>query len=127
MTEELDALLPIHRVVTVGTEQIEVKPYKFGQLNKVIKAAEPLFVHLKQINVDGSPEEVGGRVLQTVLTNGGDSLTTIIALSIGKSSDWVENLELDEVVELASAVFEVNKDFFTKKIAPLLAVVINRK
>ena len=121
MTDQLEVLFPKSIPVQVGDETVTIAPFKFGQINKVIKVATPLFGLLKsQVDLTQSESEVGTQVLELVLTNGGDALAEILTISTNKPLSWVEDLENDKVIELLVATVEVNKDFFIKKVLPLI-------
>ena len=121
MTDQLEVLFPNSINVKVGDETIIISPFKFGQINKVIKVATPLFGLLKsQVDLTKTESEVGAQVMELVLTNGGDALGEIINIATGRSKEWIDELESDSVIELLVAIVEVNKDFFTKKVLPLI-------
>jgi len=43
-----------------------------------------------------------------------------IAIAARKPQDWVEALSLDDAITLATALFEVNADFFVQRVVPTL-------
>ena len=121
MTDQLDILFPGTTQVVVNEETINLAPFKFGQINKVIKVATPLFGLLKtQVDLSKTESEVGAQVIELILVNGGDALIDIICIATNKSTQWVEDLDNDKVIELLVGIVEVNKDFFIKKVLPLI-------
>jgi hypothetical protein len=50
----------------------------------------------------------------------GEELYEGVAICVDKDAAWIADGELDEFVALASKVFEVNRDFFARRLAPLL-------
>ena len=46
----------------------------------------------------------------------------LMMIGTKKPREWVEDLEMDQGVEVITAVFEVNADFFTQKVLPLINV-----
>jgi hypothetical protein len=121
MTDQLEVLFPRNIQVEVNDEQINLTPFKFGQINKVVKVATPMFGLLKtQVDLSKTEGEVGAQIMELVVTNGGDALSEVIQIATNKSKQWVDELDNDKVIELLVGIVEVNKDFFTKKVLPLI-------
>ena len=57
---------------------------------------------------------------------GGDLLSAI-ATAVGKPREWVDDLDADDAVLLASTVIEVNADFFTRQVMPRLSALSFRR
>lgn len=123
MTNELETIFPTGKQVNIGEETLNITPFKLGQINKVLKAAEPMFVVFKTVDTNGTDEEVGSKIITELLLHCGDSIRDILAISVNKSVEWVDELEADKVIELLSVIFEVNKDFFIQKVLPMLKKV----
>ena len=48
------------------------------------------------------------------------SLTELIVLSTKLDKDKVENLLLDDFIRLGIAVYDVNRDFFLRRLGPMM-------
>ena len=60
-------------------------------------------------------------LLLDLIEKHGDSVFEVASLCTGEPAAWLEEGEIDEFVQLAQKIFEVNRDFFRQKLAPLLA------
>ena len=131
MTDELQALLP-ERDVTVKGETITVSPLFFGQLPKAVKLMQPLADALRGANIlwiEG--ESVKLRTdwplkLPQVVAEGGEALIDLLAFIINRPREWFDTLDMDDGVTLTRKVFEVNIDFFAKRIAPMLPEAVTQ-
>lgn len=123
--------------ITIRNEKINVKAYNWIQ---TLKMANPFrtVIHTVFDNSDkiGSLAEFQGASaikqfyaivdLFADIDNVeefADALSEMIAESIGKEKDYVKLLDIDEVVELAIAVFKVNKDFFAQKLEKVMKLI----
>lgn len=120
-------ILTNEKTVVIGGESIVVKPYSW--VNS-LKMAKYLSVILKTLvdNIDefssfSEADTENGivfaeKILALAEKAGKDdvveALTVLVAVGIKKDEEFVANLPLDEACEAALAVYEVNKDFFTK-------------
>ena len=124
---DLQVLLP-NREITLNGEVVEIKPFAFGKIPKVIKQAshliqvvmslpEGLITEDGDINLEDPATTI---VLASMLEHGGGAIFEILALAANKPMSWVEELQPDEGILLLVKVWEVNKDFFTRRLGPLL-------
>ena len=121
MTDQLEVLFPSTRVLTINDEQITVGPIKFGQLNKMTKVIQPVFGMLKaQVDLSQGEQQVGAQVIELLFTNCGDAIGELVSIACNKPQIWVDELTSDQVIEIVLAFVEVNRDFFSKKILPLI-------
>lgn len=130
MNDELDALFPA-RELTVNSETLTIAPFFFGQLPKAVKLMRPLAEALQSTNVVSVDAEGGVSLasdwplkIPAIVADGGDALLDLLAFVVKKPRDWFDTLGVDDGVTLTRAAFEVNRDFFVKKIVPLLPVAI---
>lgn len=49
-----------------------------------------------------------------------------VAIASRRPNEWVAGLELDEAIRLAQAVFEVNADFFIRRLLPAITEAAGR-
>ena len=62
-------------------------------------------------------------VIVVVATRAAFPPATAIAIAVGKPREWVDDLDADDAVLLASTVIEVNADFFTRQVMPRLSAL----
>ena len=102
----MDDLIPPTRTVLVGGREVAVEVLRMRQLPGFGKAiAEPF------------PAIVAGDYL-TVVLQWPDQVTEALAIATGLDKAFLGNLRPDEFLNLASAVFEVNLDFFARAVFP---------
>lgn len=103
---DLDKLIPATRTVHVGGVDVVVEVLRMRQLPGFGKAiAEPL------------SSIVAGDYL-TVVMQWPDQVSEAVAIATGLDKAFLGNLRPDEFLNLASAVFEVNLDFFARAVFP---------
>ena len=107
---DLEVLFPDGKTVTVAGEGITVKPFTFGQIPKVVGTVKKLAGVVQGDQID---------VLDAI-EKGGEDLLALAAFVVGKPRAWFDAVPTDEGVELLKAIFEVNLDFFAKRVRPLL-------
>ncbi len=96
--------------LTVAGRDLTLTPVRLGQLPAFVRAVEPF---AKQI--------AGGQFDPIeLLADHGANVIRALEVATGQPREWVESLELDEAIRLASAVLEVNADFFTHRVLPAL-------
>lgn len=104
---DLDVLVPQARVLELAGQRLTISPLVVGELPAMLKAARPFAEQLT-----GEPNWL------SLLCDHGDALLTALALTSRQPRDWVDALALDDAITLAAAVFEVNADFFMRRVAP---------
>lgn len=104
---DLDVLVPQARVLELTGQRLTVSPLVVGELPAMLKAVHPFAEQLT-----GEPDWL------TLLCDHGDTLLAALALASRQPRDWVDALALDDAITLAAAVFEVNADFFVRRVAP---------
>ena len=121
MTGALDVLEPEARAVQYQGERLEIQPLTIGMLPKFVRLARPVIDAL--IDADLAQLRDGDEldVLLDLVVDHGEASFAAAALVTGKPQAWIESGDPAEFVELATAIFEVNRDFFIQKLAPLLA------
>jgi hypothetical protein len=115
---DLDILFP-ERVLTLGQETVEVKPFRFGDFKKVLAILDEF------IEIFSSDPETW---VQTLLGSGEEAveaLATLTLFSVNRDRDWLNSLEGDLALDLFFKVFEVNADFFVRKLTTGATLVAN--
>lgn len=123
MSNELTQLFPSGKQISIKDENLTIKPFKFGELPKVFKTIEPITGSLTQLinNRDNPAVAIAG-----IFATGGDSIVELLVIGAKKPVEWVNDLEMDEGIELLTAVIEVNADFFIQKVLPHLSKVAQK-
>ena len=60
-------------------------------------------------------------VMLNLVTTCAEQVYTVIASMTDKEQDFIEDLDIDEGLKVAIAVYELNKSFFVDQVYPLLA------
>jgi hypothetical protein len=94
---------------------VEIRPLKLKQLSQVLKCINELAD--SGVSLTGNFNEV------TLLLTGGDVAIKLIAIASGEPVEVIEKLELDDAAAMAGAIYRVNKTFFQKKGATILAAL----
>lgn len=115
----LTKILPFRKVVTVANAfneslEIKVRPYKLGQLPSVME-------EIKSLTSVMTGEEID---IFKAVADHTPNVLKLVAMATGCSVDFIEELHSDDGLELIEAVFEVNKDFFIQKVAPVLQSIM---
>lgn len=115
--KEMKVLFP-GKEVTVNNEVICIKPFKFGKLPQVLKVMQQIAgAAQKHINAGTISTPEG---LMEIAAQGGEDLTKLMAMNIGKEVSWFDEVESDEGLELLLAFIEVNFSFFIERILPMI-------
>ncbi|NCP64099.1 MAG: hypothetical protein GW836_05515 [Paraglaciecola sp.] len=107
---EFDAFGAQPTDLTIANETLVISPIRVGEIPKILSAIKPFSEQLMADQIDW----LG------IITQHGDSLLAAIAIAARKPQDWVEALSLDDAITLATALFEVNADFFVQRVVPTL-------
>lgn len=124
MTDQIQILFPEGKEIILKESVFIIKPFTFGQLPKVIKAitkASKTFEEIKMTQNTINPADA-----LSILSESGDELVELLADILKVEKSFIEDLEMDEAVELITAFFEVNTDFFTKRVVPLLQKALKK-
>lgn len=111
---DLDTLVPQGIELVIDGEPLVIKPLKVGQLPGFLRAISPVMQQISSTEIDWL----------ALFGERGDDLLSAIAIAVGKSRVWVDELAADEAILLAAKVIEVNADFFTRTVMPRLDGVL---
>ena len=122
MVDELEAIEPSTRTVTFNGERLELQPLKVGAIPKIVRLARPVINRV--LDLEALPDQDDGKMVDLALdlidAHGAD-LFKAVGIAIKREPDWVEDGDINEFIELCRALYEVNRDFFGRHLAPLLA------
>jgi hypothetical protein len=109
------ALPPVPKFIEVAGERIDLIPLKVGEVPAFARAVQPVAASLS-----ASPDWLA------LMAEHGEAVIDAVAVASRRPREWVAALELDEAVRLAEAVFEVNADFFIRRLLPVVTEAASR-
>jgi hypothetical protein len=115
MGDTFVALPPVPVTLVIGGERLDLTPLKVGDVPAFARAVQPVAASLS-----ASPDWLA------LLAEHGEAVIDAVAIASRRPSEWVTNLEIDDAVRLAEAVFEVNADFFIQRVLPSLTEAATR-
>jgi hypothetical protein len=124
MSNDLQVMAPEPILVSVSGEVIEIKQIRVGQISKAMRIAHPFYENLKAAKDAAKKSDdpgVYGFDIYTLVMENTDAIIDMVALLCGKDRGWVEDLSLDDLIAVFSAIVEVNLDFFIQRLLPLLS------
>lgn len=96
-------------VLTLSGTALELTPIRLGELPRLLAVVGPLVEELV-----GDPDWIA------LLGRHGESVLDLLAITTRRERAWVNDLSLEDAVQLAAAVFEVNADFFVAHVIPAI-------
>jgi len=109
------ALPPEPLILSLGGDHLEITPLRIGELPAFARAVKPIAAHLTL-----QPDWM------LILSEDGEALILAMALACRRQPEWLAALSLDEAIQVAEAIFEVNADFFIQRVVPQLQRVSQR-
>lgn len=122
MTDALDAIAPADTPVQYRGERLEIQPLVVGAVPKIVRLARPVIDEV--LKLEAIPDEQSGDMVDLAMNlvdQHSDALFAAVALAIGKPREWVEGGDIGEFTDLCIALVKVNRDFFVRRLGPLLA------
>lgn len=121
--QDMDVIEPQARVVEFRGERLEIRPLTIGAVPGLVRASRPVINSLLDAAwiTDGAAfdaQSFDGAL--DLIEQHGEAVVQGVALAIGRDAKWVASGDISEFIDLTVAVLEVNRDFFTRRIAPLL-------
>lgn len=110
--QTLEKIAPTPLRLDIAGERLSILPIKTRELPGMMKAIAPILAEIQD-----------GDILGALATNA-DSLVAAVSIGSRKDRAWVDELELDDLVELAGSVLEVNADFFVHRVLPGLTKAV---
>lgn len=102
-------------VLTLAGTALELTPIRLGELPRLLTVVRPLAEELS-----GEPDWI------VLLARHGESVLDLLAITTRRERAWINDLSLEDAVQLAAAVFEVNADFFVAHVVPAIQGVAQR-
>lgn len=131
--DDLEVLAAASTSASYRGTQVCLEPVSIGRLPALVRVVRPMLASAQAIAT--APSAAGGDavaitdamdiditfdLLLGLIEDHADGLFEAVALLTGRDVEWIRGGDPAEFIELALAAVEVNRDFFTKRIAPLL-------
>ena len=94
--------------IEIAGETLSITPIRVGEVPALLATIQPFADQLASVEPDWL----------AILSTHGTALLRTLALASRQSQDWIDALPLDAAIALATAVFEVNADFFVQRVKP---------
>lgn len=121
MSDELEALEPSGSSIPYRGEMLDVRPLEIGQVPQLVRKCRGAVNVVLAMDALPDGNDVGFiDLIMDLAGSHGEELYEGVAICVGKDPAWIAKGKLDEFAVLATAVFEVNRDFFVRRLAPLL-------
>lgn len=120
--DELEVMFPQGKTLSINDANLTIKPFKFGELSKVMKLTDGILGSL----MGASQGKDLALVFRTVIGDHGDKVAELMALSSKQSVEWINELDVDQAIELFAAIVEVNADFFIRRVLPKVTTEMQR-
>lgn len=117
MTTESEILFPAGKQLKIGEEEITVSRMKLHQIIKSTGLLSGIFDLAYQLFQDN---DLNIKSIMELFSTDGDNMLEFISIAIAKDRKFVNELELDDAVNVLTAILEVNMDFFVSKVMPMM-------
>jgi len=119
MTNEANALSGADaQVVEFGGERLEIRPLRFGQLLDIVAIASPMIESITALT-SGTGDDMA--FFFELVRKHRREVPQVLALATGRDAQFIEDAEIDQVIELFVAVYGANRDFFDQRLRPAIA------
>lgn len=122
MTDALDVIEPSAEGVQYAGERLIVRPLTIGQIPQLVRKARPVIdalFALDQVGDDDSDQLLG--LALALIEDHGEAACEAVAIAVSVDPSVIAKGSLEEFQQLATKVLEVNRDFFVRRLGPLLA------
>lgn len=109
MTDGLKTFPPEPVVLTLSGQTLELTPIRLGELPRLLKVVKAL-----ASNLNSEPDWMA------LIAEQGEPVLELLAITTRRDRTWINELSLEDAVQLAAAVFEVNADFFVAQVVPAI-------
>lgn len=113
---DLASLLATEKTINIGGKDVVVKKMRVKQIPPVIATISPFAHLLKSYKDQGEQFDM----MQVVLYHNVEALQ-LVKILCDEEPEFVDELDIEELVVLVTAIVEVNLDFFVRRVLPLLS------
>lgn len=127
-TDEMEVLAAASTSMNYQGEVLEIAPLSVGRIPLVVRELRPVVAALRSASaVEGTIEiDITPELVMDLVVDHSGALFGATALCVGRDREFVESGDAAEFIALALKVVEVNRDFFTRQITPLLGGLRDR-
>jgi len=111
----MTVLPPVPFEIRVADQTIALTPLVLGELPAFAKAIQPFTADLAI-----EPDWL------RLLGSHGEAMIEAMSIASRQPREWIAGLALDEAIFLAQSLFEVNADFFIRRVVPKLGEAVSR-
>lgn len=112
---ELAALVNEPRMVHAGGREIAITPIKVRELPAFMRAVEPVLGMAS-----------AGADMMTLISHNAEAVIEATAIGARVERDFIDGLDLDDLIAVTSAVIEANADFFVQRLLPAFMAASER-
>ena len=118
----LEAIAPATTVVEYQGERLDIRPLTIGQIPEVVRRARPVIDSVLRLeSLDTEDQGALVDLVMDMITEHGDGVFEAASVVTGLDVAVIRAGGPDEFLQLCVTVFEVNRDFFVRRLAPMLA------
>lgn len=118
-TQEVSLIFPEGKEITVKKEAIKIMPFGFGKFPKLLAL-------MKDFKEPAPGTEVNIKNIAVMIADNSEAVMELCMLATGKKREWLDDVPPDEAVILLRSIFEVNIDFFVKRLQPTILESIQK-
>ena len=128
--EELQVITPPTMLLELRADTVTIHRMKTKQLLQIMEIAAPFYDELQEMKKEVTSSVKRGQTpnvdipIYSIIMKYGSNIVQLLSVLTDKDEEWVGELEVDELVLVFSTVLEVNIDFFTQRVLPLLNKLI---
>lgn len=125
--QTLEKIAPTPLRVDIAGERLSLLPIKTRELPRLFKATRPVISDLQKLftQFSSDSEDAGKKILVRFMMDAPDQLAEALiqatTIAARKDRDWIDDLDLDDLVVLMGKLIEVNVDFLSRKALPSFA------
>lgn len=121
--DEMEVLAAASTSVQYQGEELVICPLAVGLIPSVVRELRPVVAGLRSAgSADLALEfEISTELVMDLITDHSGALFAATAICAGRDVEFVKKGDAAEFIGLVLKVVEVNRDFFTRQISPLLA------
>jgi len=113
--DPMAVLPPVPVEIRVADQTIALTPLVLGELPAFARAIQPFTTELAV-----EPDWL------RLLGSHGEAMIEAMAIASRQPRAWIAGLALDEAICLGEALFEVNADFFIRRVVPKVGEAVSR-
>lgn len=120
--DDVTVLAPASTVVPYQGDRIVVAPLRVGVIPQVIRELRPIIARVRPEGGDAGAFEIdiSMDLLLDLLEHNAGNLFAAAGLCVGATEEYIAQGDPSELLALLIAIVEVNRDFFTRHVAPHL-------